>query len=193
MTMQSAALGAEKPTSWNLFLIFSRIGLTSFGGGLSGWLMREFVQTRRWMDEEEFLNGLAISQALPGVNVTNMSIWIGYHLAGTSGAAASLAGILLPPAVFAVLLSVLFALLSGYPLVHVWLAGAAAAAIGLSLSMAIIAVRRVRRRVLPLFLMVLVFVMVAVLRLPLVWVVAGVGPISIGLEYIRLRRSGRQA
>lgn len=189
--MQSAALGAEKPTSWDLFLIFSRIGLTSFGGGLSGWLMREFVQTRRWMDEEEFLNGLAISQALPGVNVTNMSIWIGYHLVGMSGAAASLAGILLPPAVVAVLLSVLFALLSGYPLVHVWLAGAAAAAIGLSLSMAIIAVRRVRRRVLPWFFMVLVFVMVAMLRLPLVWVVLGVGPISIALEYIRLRRAGR--
>jgi chromate transporter len=190
--METAAIEAEKPTSWDLFLIFTRIGLTSFGGGLSGWLMREFVQTRRWLDEEEFLNGLAISQALPGVNVTNMSIWIGYHLAGASGAAASVAGILLAPAAFVVLLGVLFALLSGYPLVHVWLAGAAAAAIGLSLSMAIIAVRRVRRRVLPWFFMVLVFVMVAVLRLPLVWVVLGVGPVSIALEYIRLRRSGRQ-
>ncbi len=193
--MQSAALGAGKPTptSWSLFLIFTRIGLTSFGGGLSGWLMREFVQSRQWMDEEEFLNGLAISQALPGVNVTNMSIWIGYHLAGARGAVASLSGILLPPAVFAVLLSVLFALLSGYPLVHVWLAGAAAAAIGLSLSMAITAVRRVRRRVLPLVFMVLVFVMVAILRLSLVWVVLGLGPISVALEYLRLRRAGKQA
>ena len=46
-----------------LFLIFSRIGLTSFGGGLSGWLLREFVQSRKWLTEEEFFSGLAISQA----------------------------------------------------------------------------------------------------------------------------------
>ena len=189
--MQTAAFGTEEkpPTAWDLFVIFSRIGLTSFGGGLSGWLMREFVQDRHWMSEEEFLNGLAISQALPGVNVKNMSIWIGFHLAGPRGAMAGLAGILFPPAILVVLISVAFSLLSGYPLVHIWLAGAAAAAIGLSLSMTITAVRRVRRRVLPLVLMVLVFVMIAVLRLPLVWVVVGVAPISVTAEYVRLRRA----
>ena len=181
------------PTAWDLFLIFSRIGLTSFGGGLSGWLLREFVQDRHWMDEEEFLNGLAISQALPGVNVTNMAIWIGFHLVGPRGAAAGLAGIILPPAVLAVLISVAFSLLSGYPLVHVWLDGAAAAAIGLSLSMAIRAARRVRRRVLPLFLMVLVFVMIVVLHQSLVWVVLVVAPISVALEYARLRRRAGKA
>ncbi len=71
-----------------LFLIFARIGLTSFGGGLSGWLLREFVQQRKWITEEVFLNGLAISQALPGINGTNMAIWIGYSLRGTIGAVA---------------------------------------------------------------------------------------------------------
>lgn len=45
------------PTLLGLFLIFSRIGLTSFGGGLSGWLLREFVQDRDWISEEAFLNG----------------------------------------------------------------------------------------------------------------------------------------
>ena len=74
-----------QPTAWRLFLIFSRIGLTSFGGGLSGWLLREFVQDRHWISEEDFLNGLSLSQALPGVNVKNMAIWIGYRLVGTSG------------------------------------------------------------------------------------------------------------
>ena len=97
----------------------------------------------------------------------------------------------LRPNLLVVLISVAFALLSGYPLVHVWLAGAAAAAIGLSLSMTITAVRRVRRRILPWALMVLVFVMVAVLRLSLVWVVAIVAPISVALEYARLRREAR--
>ncbi|WP_019936234.1 chromate transporter [Bordetella sp. FB-8] len=192
--MQSTALdNARPPTAWGLFLIFSRIGLTSFGGGLSGWLLREFVQDRHWMQEEAFLNGLAVSQALPGVNVTNMAIWIGFHLVGPRGAAAALAGIILPPAVLAVLLSVAFALLSGYPLVHIWLDGAAAAAIGLSLSMAIRAVRRVRRQVLPLFLVALVFVMIIVLHQSLVWVVVAVAPVSVALEYARLRMARKRA
>ena len=70
-----------------LLAVFTRIGLTSFGGGMSGWLMREFVQRRRWMDEEEFLAGLGLAQAFPGVNVVNMAIWIGYRLRGNAGRA----------------------------------------------------------------------------------------------------------
>ena len=62
---------SNRISSPQLFLIFSRIGLTSFGGGLSGWLLREFVQSRKWLTEEEFFSGLAISQAMPGINVTN--------------------------------------------------------------------------------------------------------------------------
>lgn len=85
-------LPTARPTAFQLFLIFSRIALTSFGGGLSGWFMREFVQERKWMTEDEFLNGLALSQALPGVNVKNLAIWIGYRLAGRAGAIAGFLG-----------------------------------------------------------------------------------------------------
>ena len=53
------------PSATQLFLIFTRIGLTSFGGGLSGWLFREFVQRHRWLTQDEFLSGLAICQTLP--------------------------------------------------------------------------------------------------------------------------------
>jgi chromate transporter len=88
-----------KPTTLRLFLIFTRISLTSFGGGLSGWLLRQFVTDRGWVSEEEFLNGLSISQALPGVNVKNMAIWIGYRLCGLPGAVAAVAGIILPAAI----------------------------------------------------------------------------------------------
>ena len=62
---QQIANTSRPPTLTGLFLIFSRIGLTSFGGGLSGWLLREFVQDRDWIGEEDFLNGLAISDNVP--------------------------------------------------------------------------------------------------------------------------------
>ncbi|HWA80671.1 MAG TPA: chromate transporter [Acetobacteraceae bacterium] len=171
-----------------LFLVFSRIGLTSFGGGLSGWLMREFVIDRAWLSEDEFLNGLAISQALPGVNVKNMAIWIGYRLLGRRGAVAGFAGIILPPAIVIMLIGALFSTLTRFPIVHRALVGAGAAAIGLSLSMGITAARRLPRGIVPILVLVATFLTVGILRWPLVWVLLGAGSISVGFEYAKLGR-----
>lgn len=172
-----------RPTPLQLFLIFARIGLTSFGGGLSGWMLREFVQRRRLLSEEDFLNGLSIAQALPGVNVTNMAIWIGYRLAGRAGAVASWLGIIVPAAIVIVLIGSAFASISGYELSHVALDGAAAAAIGLSLAMGLTAARRVPRRVFPLAVMAATFIAVVVLHWPLLWTVLGLGSLSVAVAY----------
>lgn len=176
---------AERPSALQLFLIFARIGLTSFGGGLSGWMLREFVQRRRLMSEEDFLNGLSIAQALPGVNVTNMAIWIGYKLGGRNGAIACWLGIVVPAAIVIVLIGTVLAWLGSYPVTHVALAGAAAAAIGLSLAMGLTAARRVPRRVFPLSIMAATFFAVAILKWPLLWTVLGAGSLSVAVAYYR--------
>ena len=177
-----------RPTALRLFLVFSRIGLTSFGGGLSGWLLREFVQDRRWIPQEDFLNGLSLAQALPGVNVTNMAIWIGHRLAGPAGAVAGVLGIVVPPAVLIVGISAAFATLSRFPLTHWALDGAAAAAIGLSFSMGITTALRVPRRAAPLVLMAGTFTAIGPLGLPLLPVVVVAAAASIAIETVRLRR-----
>ncbi|KKB65108.1 chromate transporter [Robbsia andropogonis] len=172
-----------------LFLIFSRIGLTSFGGGLSGWLLREFVQDRDWITEEDFLNGLSISQALPGVNVKNMAIWIGHRLLGWRGAVLAVSGIIVPPAIFIIVLASFLTAFIHYTPVHVLLAGAAAAATGLSLSIGITTARRVRRKPVPLAFLAVTFIAVGILRLPLFCVVVVAGGLSVCFEYGMLRRA----
>ncbi|HZZ10049.1 MAG TPA: chromate transporter [Paraburkholderia sp.] len=186
---QQIAHASPPPTLAGLFLIFSRIGLTSFGGGLSGWLLREFVQDRDWISEEDFLNGLAISQALPGINVKNMAIWIGHRLLGWRGALLAVAGIIVPPAIVIIILGTLLTSVLHFPLAHILLAGAAAAATGLSLSMGVLTAQRVPRRVLPLLFLAGTFVAVGILRLPLVWVVFGGGGLSVLCEYLKLRKA----
>lgn len=173
------------PSIRELFLAFSLIGLTSFGGGLSGRMMRDFVQERRWIGEEDFLNGLALSQALPGINVKNLAIWIGYRLCGWRGAVAGFMGIILPPAVLIILLGAVFASLTRFSMTHAALAGAAAAAIGMSMSMAATSVARLPRRVFPLALMACTFAAVAVMHWPLVWTVLGAGGLGVAVEYWR--------
>lgn len=179
-----------RPTAPQLFAIFARIGLSSFGGGLSGWMLREFVHRRAWVDEDEFLSGLALSQAFPGVNVVNLAIWIGFRLRGTPGALAGACGIIIPPALLVVVIASGFAALSQHRLAHLLLDGIGAAAVGLSLQMGVIAARRAAAKgAVPIAIMLLAFAAVGLLHWPLPLVVLVLGPISVALAYRRLGRA----
>ncbi len=181
---------AEIPTTAQLCTVFARIGLTSFGGGLSGWLLREIVQRRAWLSEEEFLSGLALAQAFPGVNVVNLSIWIGFRLRGTPGAVFAAGGMIVPPAVLVVFIAALFAALTGFALTHLVLDGVGAAAVGLSLQMGLIAARRAAAKgVGSVVVMAVAFVAVGLLHLSLPLVVLVLGPVSVALAYWKLARA----
>ena len=178
------------PSTGELFVVFTRIGLTSFGGGLSGWMLREFVQRRAWLGEEEFLSGLALAQAFPGVNVVNLAIWIGYRLRGTPGALAGACGIIVPAAILVVVIAAGFAALTGYKLTHLVLDGVGAAAVGLSLQMGLVAARRAAAKgVVPIVVMVVAFVAVGVFHLSLPLVVLVLGAVSVALAYRELARA----
>ncbi len=176
-----------KPTLRGIFTAFSKIGLTSFGGGLSGWMLREFVQRRAWLTEQEFLSGLALAQAFPGVNVVNLAIWIGYQLRRGPGALAAAAGIVLPPMAVAIVVAALFSQVGDSHRVHIVLAGVAAAAVGLSLQTGLRAARHAASNLVRGAILSLTFSAIFVWRLPLLWVVGTMAPLSIGLAWLRIR------
>jgi chromate transporter len=68
-----------------IFSVFFSIGLFSFGGGLIGWVYRDVVLMRGWLNEDEFLSRMAVSQILPGANIANLSIYVGQKLRGPLG------------------------------------------------------------------------------------------------------------
>jgi chromate transporter len=173
------------PTPLMIFLAFSKVGLTSFGGGLSGWMLREFVQRRRWIAEDEFLAGLSLAQAFPGVNVVNISIWMGYRLRGGPGALAGALGIVAPAAIVVVLVARGFALLAQSRGLHAALAGVAAAAVGLSLSLGLRMAWRASAGAVPTLIMLAAFVSVGLLRVPLLPVMAVLGPLSVAWAWRR--------
>jgi chromate transporter len=180
------------PRLRTLFFAFSKIGLTSFGGGLSGWMMREFVQQRAWLTEQEFLGGLALAQAFPGVNVVNLAIWIGYRLRGGLGALASALGIVLGPMVVAILLAAVFSSVGNSHRVHLVLAGVAAAAVGLSLQTSLRAARFAAKGVARALVLAATFAAIFIWRLPLLWVVGVMAPLSIGLAWRRIGHEDKQ-
>lgn len=93
---------------WTIFLVFLRLGLTSFGGPIAhlGYFHGEFVGRRRWLSERTYADLVALCQFLPGPASSQVGIAIGLSRAGFRGALAAWAGFTMPSA----LLLVLFAL-----------------------------------------------------------------------------------
>jgi chromate transporter len=172
-----------------LAAVFAKIGVMSFGGALSGWMHREIVMRRRWIEEEDFLSGLALSQIMPGANVANLSLYIGERLRGRAGAAAALLGMLLPPMAIVLVLAALYGRVADIVWLHRFIGGVAAAAIGLTAMVGIRAARRVERRPAPLLVLLGLFLAIGVLHWPMVPVVLVATPLSMALAW-RTRGSG---
>lgn len=124
---------SSQPGAQEIFRVFAKIGLTSFGGGLVAYLRDALVTDKKWMNEEEFLAALEIGQTLPGLNSVNVAIIAGRKLAGPSGAVAAAAGLILPGVALLIVLGLLYDRFRHNPHVAAALAGIAAAAVGLLL------------------------------------------------------------
>lgn len=81
-----------------LFFTFFKIGLFTFGGGYAmiALLEEEFIQRRRWLDKDEFLDMAAIAESTPGPVAINSATYLGYKLAKVPGAATATVAVCLP-------------------------------------------------------------------------------------------------
>ena len=117
---------------WQIFSEFLVIGAISFGGVVP-YLRSSLVTKRRWIDDQEFVEMLSISQSLPGLNATNMAVLVGEKLHGFMGSVVAIVGMCLPGGALMYAVGVFYHSHGD----HVWatagLKGVAAAAVGLIL------------------------------------------------------------
>ena len=90
---------------WSVFLIFLRLGLTSFGGPIAhlGYFRDEFVTRRQWLTERSYADLVAFCQFLPGPASSQVGIALGLSRSGYAGALAAWLGFTLPSAVVLIL------------------------------------------------------------------------------------------
>lgn len=95
---------------WTLFLTMLRIGAFTFGGGYAmiALLQDEFVEKKKWIDKDEFLDLVAIAESTPGPIAINSSTYIGYRMGGFIGAVVSTIAMCLPSFVIIYLISLFF-------------------------------------------------------------------------------------
>ena len=94
----------------SLFLTFFKIGIITFGGGYAmiSNLREELVENKKWIEDEELIQIIAIAESTPGPIAINMATFIGYKKGGFFGALLSTLGVVLPSLILLYLISLFF-------------------------------------------------------------------------------------
>ena len=94
---------------WQIFLVFGKIGAFTIGGGIPmiAAIKSELVR-RKWLNDEDFLEIIALAQSAPGLFAANISILTGYKLRGTKGSIVATIGSCLPPFLIILMVAMFF-------------------------------------------------------------------------------------
>jgi chromate transporter len=183
-TSDAEPRSASRPTVLELFIAFSIISLSGFGGVLY-WSQRMLVERRKWMTPAEFNDAYALCQILPGPTIVNLSVVFGRSIRGLPGAAVALMGLIGPGLVIVIFFAFLYSVFGTIDALQRMLTGVAAAAAGLVISMT-------GKMAEPLFeqknwlvyaVVVVVFVTIGLLRWPIWWVLLVLIPLSIAIAW----------
>lgn len=157
----------ETPNCKTLFLGFMKLGLMGFGGVLP-LAHRLIVEDQKWLTSEQFTDLLGVCQILPGGNIVNMAVAIGYDFAGLKGAMSAVFGLMLAPTIIVISLYQLYANFQNIPLVQHIIQGLAAAAAGLLFATGFKMLKPLMKSKLTYFTIVLTIIFMLLIKLPLV-------------------------
>ena len=103
-----------------IFAVFFKIVLFTIGGGYAMLpiIQKEVVETKGWMDDEEFLDAISLTNSLPGPLAINAATFVGYRVCKVKGALAAVLGAASPSVIIILAVAVIFSNLTEYPMVQ---------------------------------------------------------------------------
>ena len=137
-----------------LFLLMMKIGLFTFGGGYAmiSLLSRELVEKRKYIDDDEFMDVVAIAESTPGPIAINMATYIGYKRLGILGSLFATLGLVIPSFVILYVISLFFDSFMSYDIVRRAFKGIQVAVVYLILSAGIRMLKKMKKSPLPILL-----------------------------------------
>src|SRR6516164_11780891 len=173
---------------------FLRLGAVGFGGPIAtvGYMQRDLVERRGWMDRQDFLDGVALGQTMPGPLAAQVAMWVGYLRRGALGAAAVAAAFVAPSFASVVAVGAVYSRYAGSSVVQALFYGIAPAVMAIITIAAVKLVKLTDRRDWRLWsISATVFALTALTGSEPVLVIVGAGVLMILLDArprIRLRR-----
>jgi len=149
-----------------LFFGFMKLGLMGFGGVLP-LAHRLIVEDQKWLNTEQFTNLLGICQILPGGNIVNMAVAIGYDFQGIKGAISSIFGLMLAPTIIVISLYQIYTHFQAIPTIKHLIEGLAATAAGLLFATGLKMLKPLMKSKLTYFTIILIVVFMLFIKIPL--------------------------
>jgi chromate transporter len=130
---------------WDIFFVFTRVAMFSWGGGPASlalmqrettsamWIPPGQANPVPWVTPEEFADAVAVSNALPGPIAPQVSAYVGYKLAGTSGAVSAALGTVFPTTLLMLIMIIFFFGIQDSPTVQAMLKAVRPLVVGLLL------------------------------------------------------------
>ena len=174
-------------TPLELFISFSKIGMSGFGGVLP-WARRTLVEREKILTSEEFNAMLGICQIVPGPNIVNLGVCVGSKFAGVPGAFAAVLGLMLGPVAILLVLAVLYEHYSYMSIVQGMLRGVSAIGVGLIASTGFKMLRSELKFPPMLVVIILVILSATYFKLGLGWVVLLSSPLALLLAWKRIKK-----
>jgi chromate transporter len=192
LAADAAAQPRPRPASLtDLFVSFTVLALQGFGGVLAV-VQHELVEKKGWLTKEEFVEEWAVAQIMPGPNVINLSITLGARYFGWRGALVAIAGMLTCPLLVVLALALVYAQFANSVQVAGALRGMGAVAAGLITATGLKLMVALQKNALGLPLCIalglLSFVAIAWLKLPLLWVLVGLGGLAWALAFQKMKQ-----
>lgn len=175
---------------FHMFLTFLKIGAFTFGGGyvMIAIIVEEIVEKKKWISNEEMMDGLAIAQASPGSMAVNSSIFIGYKLKGIRGAIVCLLGTVLPAFLIILLIASFFYKVRDNIILNKMLLGIRPAVVGLILSAVYRLMKKANFRYGALSVSLVTVILVVLLKVSPIWVIIGGALGSVVINKVRRNR-----
>ena len=176
MSDEESERGGIIPKLVALFIATFTISCTANSGyAILAVMKDDFVNKRKWLTEEEMADYIAIVQSSPGPMAVTSSTVIGYHVAGPAGTFAAVLGVILPPFLIMVLVTLFYEAIVGNPYVKLFLRGMQMGVVGMLFDVIIGLFRSATSKggVYPFVVIALSFAYVQFANLSIVWLVLG--------------------
>lgn len=159
-----------------LLFTFLKISPITFGGGyaMTTLIELEVVNKNEWIKKEEIIDVFTIAQTLPGAVAINSAIFIGYRVAGFTGAVVSLIGILFPTFLIVILVSLIYFIFKDNSIIKAAFNGIGASIVALILYAGFLIGKTAIRGKTSVFIMILSLLLLIIFHInPIILIISG--------------------